>query len=137
MNQAAAVLDGRQGPLWPTRAPLDLDFVLDVWTDIRRRGRHQKISNELAAKGEAVRHTVLELLQLLCGEATPDVPRAGIERYRHPLFRVALADMRLATDLCQRLGGDAMALADLQKLRRVPTTEVVASGFSMVPPRNT
>ena len=135
VEQAAAVLDGRRGPLWPSKAPLDLDFVLDVWTDVRRRGRHSRVSAELANKGETVRRTVLELLALLCADATPDVPRRGLERYTHPLFRVALADMRLATDLCQRLGGDATALADLQQLRRVPTTEVVASGLSLMPPK--
>ncbi len=133
--QASDVLEGRRVPLWPTTAPLDLDFVLDVWTDLRRRGRHSRISNDLAHKGESVRRTVLELLALLSSEATPEIPRFGLERYKHPLFRVALADLRIATELCQRLGGDAMALADLQRLRRVPTTEVMPSGFSIPPKR--
>lgn len=135
VTQAKEVLDGKHAPLWPTRAPLDLDFVLDVWSDLRRRGRHVRVSNELARKGELVRTTVLELLALLCAEATPDIPRFGLERYKHPLFRVALADLRLAGELCQRLGGGAMALADLQKLRRVPTTEVLASGSFSIPPK--
>jgi WD40 repeat protein len=134
VTQATAVLDGRRAALWPTSAPLDLDFVLDVWTDLRRRGRHRKISNELAQKGETVRQTVLRLLELLCGEASTSVPTEGIARYKHPLFRVALADLRLAMDLCQRLGGDAIAQANLQRLQRVPTTELMASGLS-IPPR--
>jgi hypothetical protein len=134
VEQAAAAIDGRKNNLWPTKAPLDLDFVLDVWTDVRRRGRHSKVSNELAEKGEQVRRTTVEILQLLCGESSPNIPRTGIERYKHPLFRVALADMRLATELCQRLGGDAAALQDLQRTRRVPTTEVMASGLSIMPP---
>jgi len=135
VSQAGEVLEGRRAALWPTRAPLDLDFVLDVWTDLRRRGRHQKISNELAQKGESVRQTVLRLLELLCAEATTDVPAEGIERYKHPLFRVALADLRLATDLCQRLGGDELARQNLQRLQRVPTSELMASGLSVYPSR--
>jgi WD40 repeat protein len=133
--QATDVFDGKRVPLWPSTAPLDLDFVLDVWTDLRRRGRHSRISNDVAQKGEAVRRTALELLALLCGEATAEIPRFGLDRYKHPLFRVALADLRLAHDLCQRLGGDAIALADLQRLKRVPTTEVMTSGFSIPPKR--
>lgn len=134
LQQALHVLDGRRVPLWPTTAPLDLDFILDVWTDLRRRGRHSKIGPDLAARGEAVRSMSLELLALLCADASPEIPRFGLERYKHPLFRVALADIRLATELCQRLGGGPMALADLQRLKRVPTTEVMTSGFS-IPPR--
>ena len=57
----------------------------------------------------------------------------GLERYKHPLFRVALADLRLATDLCKRLGGDIVAQANLQRLQRIPTVEVAASGLSMMP----
>jgi len=133
--QATAVLDGRRAALWPTAAPVDLDFVLDVWTDLRRRGRHQRITNDLAHKGAAVREMVVDLLELLCAEATTDVPTHGIERYKHPLFRVALADLRLAMDLCQRLGGDAIAAANLQHLQRVPTTEMMTSGLSIRPGR--
>jgi hypothetical protein len=135
ITQAATVLEGGRALLWPTRVPLDLDFVLDVWTDLRRRARHQKINNDLAQRGEAVRQTALRLLELLCSEATVNVPEQGLERYKHPLFRVALADLRLATDLCQRLGGDDVARANLQRLQRVPTTEVMASGLSLYPPR--
>jgi WD40 repeat protein len=132
--QAGAVLDGKRVPLWPTTAPLDLDFVLDVWSDVRRRARHTRITNELATIGEKVRRTVLSLLELLSAEATPEVPTHGLDRYKHPLFRVALADLRLATDLCQRLGGDLVAQANLQRLQRIPTVEVAASGLSMMPP---
>jgi WD40 repeat protein len=134
IEQAGRVLDGKRVALWPTTAPLDLDFVLDVWGDVRRRARHSRIGHDLAEKGERVRRTVLDLLQLLCGDATPDVPPNGLERYKHPLFRVGLADLRLATDLCQRLGGDLNAQANLQRLRRVPTMEVTASGISIIPP---
>jgi len=135
VQQAADVFDGKRGALWPTSAPFDLDFVLDVWTDLRRRGRHQRITNELAQKGESVRQTALGLLELLCGEATTEVPAQGIERYKHPLFRVALADLRLAGELCQRLGGDAIAVANLQRLQRVPTAEMMSSGLSIAPKR--
>ncbi|MGZ3475881.1 MAG: WD40 repeat domain-containing protein, partial [Polyangiales bacterium] len=111
--QAALALEGRRAALWPTTAPVDLDFVLDVWSDLRRRARHQRIPPDLAERGERVRQTVLELLALLCADASPDVPQDGLERFKHPLFRVALADLRLATELCQRLGGDLVAVANL------------------------
>lgn len=133
IDQGLRVLDGKRTPLWPTTAPLDLDFVLDVWADIRRRARHVKLSNELTERGEKLRNTVLELLALLCADATPALPMHGLARYKHPLFRVALADLRLATDLCVRLGGDAVAQANLARLQRVPTMEAAAA--SMIPPR--
>jgi len=135
VDQAKAVLDGRRVPLWPTTAPLDLDFILDVWSDVRRRGRHHRVSPDLAQRGEALRSTALELLGLLCGDAIPDVPPQRLERYQHPLFRIALADLRLAIDLCQRLGGGEYALASLQRMQRTPTIELTASGLSIVPPK--
>jgi hypothetical protein len=131
------VLDGRRAALWPTTAPLDLDFVLDVWSDLRRRARHQRIPPQLAERGEQVRQTVLELLALLSADASPDVPQDGLERFQHPLFRVALADLRLATELCQRLGGDLVAVANLHRMQRVPTTELAPSGLSLPPRRAT
>jgi hypothetical protein len=134
--QAARVLDGRRAELWPTTAPLDLDFVLDVWSDLRRRARHQRIPPSLAERGEHVRRTVLELLALLTEGASPAVPQEGLERFKHPLFRVALADLRLATELCQRLGGDAIAVANLHRMQRVPTTELTPSGLSLPPRRS-
>ncbi len=133
--QASEVLAGKHTKLWPTTAPLDLDFVLDVWGDLRRRARHARLTPELATQGEAVRQTALELLALLCDGASPFVPPDGLERYKHPLFRVALADLRLASDLCLRLGGDAVAMANLAKMQRVPTIEVTSSGISIIPPR--
>ncbi len=134
IDQAYVLLQGRSTKLWPTTAPFDMDLCLDVWGDLRRRARHQKITNELAEKGDRVRSTILELLQLLCGDATPVVPPSGLERYKHPLLRVALADVRLAADLCARLGGDAAQQAQLQRLRRVPTVEIGAANASMTPP---
>lgn len=135
VDQARAVLDGRRVPLWPTTAPLDLDFVLDVWSDVRRRGRHHRVSPELAQKGEALRRTAVELLELLCEGASPDVPPNRLERYLHPLFRIALADLRLAMDLCARLGGGEYALATLHRMQRVATMELAASGLSIPPKR--
>lgn len=134
IDQAYVLLQGRSTKLWPTTAPFDMDLCLDVWSDLRRRARHQKITPELAEKGERVRNTILELLQLLCGDASPTVPLHGIERYKHPLLRVALADVRLATDLCARLGGGPLEQAQLHKLRRVPTVEIGAVNATMAPP---
>lgn len=135
VEQALAVLEGVRMPLWPTKAPMDLDFVLDVWSDVRRRGRHLRMSNELAERGAALRNTVLELLGLLCGDASPEVPPGRLERYTHPLFRIALADPRLASDLCVRLGGGEYALATLQRMQRATTMELATSGWTIAPKR--
>jgi WD40 repeat protein len=134
IDQASVLLQGRSTKLWPTTAPFDMDLCLDVWSDLRRRARHQKITPELAQRGDRVRTTILELLQLLCGDATPEVPLSGIERYKHPLLRVALADVRMAIDLCARLGGDAQQQAQLHRLRRVPTVEIGAANATLAPP---
>lgn len=134
VDQAAVLLQGRSTRLWPTTAPFDLDLCLDVWSDLRRRARHHHITSDLASKGEQVRRTILEILQLLCGDATPTVPPHGLDRYKHPLLRVALADVRLATELCTMLGGDAAAAAQLHRLRRVPTVEIGAANATMMPP---
>lgn len=135
MDQAQLALDGRRTPLWPTKAPLDLDFVLDVWSDIRRRGRHLRMTPELATKGAGFRAMIVELLTLLCEGASPEVPPARMERYMHPLFRIALADLRLASDLCVVLGGGEYALATLQRMQRANTMELATSGWSIPPKR--
>lgn len=135
VEQAQKVLDGKRVPLWPTTAPVDLDFILDVWSDIRRRGRHHRVSHELATRGEALRRTVIELLSLLCEGALPEVPPARMERYMHPLFRIALCDLRLAIDMCVRMGGGEYALATLNKMQRVATIELATSGLSIAPKR--